>query len=371
MKTIFEFAKREIYLSISLIILASLSVLYPRQIGNYPYFIDWRTIFALTGLLIITTGLKQSQYFDYIADKTLKRLKHERSLAIALIIFSVILSTFLTNDIALFIVVPLTLSMQNQIKNNISKLIIFEAIAVNVGSALTPIGNPQNLFLWHHWNISFIRFIINMLPLLAILLPILIIFAIIAFPYKTINLSNSPAQKENAIPRNTNLFILSLILLIAYIIVLQLKYPIIILPIIFLTYLILYRQVIRKTDWLLLLLFIIIFIDFHLISIIPLITKTIKHINHNSPENTFILSTLISQAISNVPAAVLISKFDNHWLDITYGVNVGGNGLVIASLANIIAMRMAKNTKIWIKFHKYSILYLIITATLTYMLLTY
>ena len=70
-----------------------------------------------------------------------------------LILFSVLLSTFLTNDVTLFIVIPLTVGIQNLVKNDISKLIVFEAISVNVGSALTPIGNPQNLFLWYKWNI--------------------------------------------------------------------------------------------------------------------------------------------------------------------------------------------------------------------------
>lgn len=184
MRTIIKFAKKEAVLFIFLFLLVIVAVLYPDKIINYPSFVDWRTIIALTGLLIITTGLKESEYFDIFSENMLKKLKNERSLSIFLILFSVLLSTFLTNDVALFVVIPLTIGIQDLVKNDISKLIVFETISVNVGSALTPIGNPQNLFLWHNWNISFITFITEMLPLVIIFLAILFTFVWIVFPTK-------------------------------------------------------------------------------------------------------------------------------------------------------------------------------------------
>ncbi len=78
---------------------------------------------------------------------------------------------------------------------------------------------------------------------------------------------------------------------------------------------------------------------------------------------------MVSQIISNVPTSVLISKFSHNWFAITYGVNAGGNGFIIASLANLIALRIVKDRKFWIYFHRYSIPYLIITATILYVLL--
>jgi Na+/H+ antiporter NhaD/arsenite permease-like protein len=82
----------------------------------------------------------------------------------------------------------------------------------------------------------------------------------------------------------------------------------------------------------------------------------------------FLFSGLISQFISNVPASVFVSKFSDNWFAITYGVNVGGNGLVFGSLANIIAMRLAKNKQIWLSYHKYSIPYFLITGGIIYVL---
>ncbi|MCD6446337.1 DUF1646 family protein, partial [Candidatus Bathyarchaeota archaeon] len=168
MRMIIKFIRKENVLSIFLFLLAVLAILYPHEITKFPSFVAWKTIMALMGLLIITTGLKESKCFHVFSIKLLKRLNSERGLLIFLILFSASLSTFLTNDVTLFVVIPLTISLQNLVKNDLSKFVIFEAISVNIGSALTPIGNPQNLYLWHKWNISFISFITKMLPFVII-----------------------------------------------------------------------------------------------------------------------------------------------------------------------------------------------------------
>lgn len=218
MRIIIEFVKKEVVLFIFLFLLAIVAISYPYKIINYPSFVDWRTIIALTGLLIITTGLKESGYFNVFSRKVLKRLKSERSLSFFLILFSVLLSTFLTNDVTLFIVIPLTLSIQKFVQNHISKFIIFEAISVNVGSTLTAIGNPQNLFLWHKWNISFTTFIIKVLPLVALLFAILLIFAWIVFPDKEIKFSEGTNDYKT---QKKALFTLSIVMLTVYVISLE------------------------------------------------------------------------------------------------------------------------------------------------------
>ncbi|OQX52036.1 MAG: hypothetical protein B5M53_09600 [Candidatus Cloacimonas sp. 4484_209] len=357
--------KKEAFLSISLFLLVILAISYPYKITNYPSFVDWRTIIALTGLLVITTGLKESKYFYAFSRKVLKRLKSERSLSIFLILLSVLLSTFLTNDVTLFAVIPLTVSIQNLVKNDISKLVIFEVIGVNVGSALTPIGNPQNLFLWHKWGVSFMAFIIKMFPLVAILLTTLLICVWIVFPNKKIKFSEEVNGDKT---QKKVLFIFSIVMLIVYIISLEVNRAYLILLPVFIFYFLFYRRVLLKTDWLLLLLFIVIFIDFHVISTIPVISEGVNTLNLHSGDKVFLFSTISSQLISNVPASVFVSKFSHNWSAITYGVNVGGNGLAISSLANIIALRMIGSKKIWLTFHKYSIVYFLITGGVVYTL---
>ncbi len=357
--------KREPFLTILLILIVILTILYPYEIPNYPFFVAWKTIIALTGLLIITTGLKESGYFYYLAKKVLNKIESERKLVIVLILLSASLSVFLTNDVTLFVVIPLTISMQNLIKNDISKLVVFEAISVNVGSALTPIGNPQNLFLWHKWGISFVAFIIKMLPLVVVLLVVLLIFAWIFFPDKAIKVSD---RTKNHKTMKKSLLTFSVAMLIVYLISLEAKQAYLVLPVAFILYLVFFKDVLLKTDWLLLLTFIIIFIDFHIISTIPIIIKYVDILNLHSSGNVFLFSVVTSQLISNVPASVFVSKFNHNWFAITYGVNVAGNGFILGSLANIIALRMVKTKKIWIDFHRYSILYFLITGGIIYVL---
>ena len=116
------------------------------------------------------------------------------------------------------------------------------------------------------------------------------------------------------------------------------------------------------------LLFITMFIDFHLIGRMQVLSNFVNSFNLGSNSAVFSLSLFFSQITSNVPAGILMSKFSPNWLSIAYGVNIGGNGTAIASLANLIALRLAGGKKIWVDFHKYSLLYLVVTAGMAYVL---
>ncbi len=364
---IYKFFKHEIIFFVFLGLFLVLTLFFPQNIHKYFYYIHWETITALAGLLIITTAIKESGFIDKFAVNLLKKVDNEKKLSIYLVLLSAILSSFLTNDISLFIIVPITLSLQKFLKNNILKLIIFEALAVNVGSTLTPIGNPQNIYLWHKWDISFFNFIIKMFPAFFIQLLVLIIFVIAIFKNKKLALLN-----ENHISKiNKKFFIISILMFILFIYAIEVGLLYYIIVLIFIVYFILDLKIIKKVDWILLILFIIIFIDFNIIGNFNLISKIIDYIELKNSQKIFIFSALISQIISNVPASVFISKYSSDWFAISYGVNIGGNGIFIASLANIIALRMAKNKKIWFEFHKYSIPFFITNLFLTYLFLNF
>jgi len=361
-----DFVKQEFIVVIFLALLVLLSVFFPVHVTEFPAMVDWDTIRLLTGLLILATGIKESGYFDVISQRILKKIGNERTLAIFLTFFSVILSTFLTNDIALFIIVPITLGLRNLIRIDISKLIIFEAIAVNAGSALSPIGNPQNIFLWQKWSISFMNFIVEMTPSVIVLLISLLLFLYFIFPAKKIRFSD---HHNTELAMNKTLLWFSGLMMIIFLLSVEIQKETEVLIFIMVFYLISYRKVLKKTDWLLLFLFILVFIDFHIISTLPFVSEGISFLKPDNAGDVFIFSGIISQFISNVPASVFVSKFSTEWQAIAYGVNIGGNGLVIGSLANIIALRMTKSKKIWIDFHKYSIPYFLFTATVIYFLI--
>jgi Na+/H+ antiporter NhaD/arsenite permease-like protein len=347
-----------------LVLLILFVAVYPEKISSYPDFVDWHTVLNLTGLLIVVTAIRESAYIGRLSRGLLLRTSTERGLALALVILSGVLSMFLTNDIALFITVPLTLGFQDAIRNDVKKLIIFQALAVNVGSALTPVGNPQNLFLWHEWGISFFHFIGQMAPLFGVMSIVLMAFVWISFPSEKLVFQKK--QHKNGV--DSGMFFLSVVALVAFIASIELGVAYYALAVVILVYLIFYRKIFVKTDWLLLLLFVVMFIDFHLLSEVPFVEKLVGQFTMTRPSDAFVSSLLSSQFISNVPAAIFISKFSNSWRAITYGVSVGGNGLVMASLANIIALRFVKERSIWIDFHKYSILYLLVTGGLVYLL---
>ncbi len=367
-RKIISFIYKEPAIFISLFLLLFLSIVFSSNIIYYPSYVDWHTITTLAGLLILTTSLQRSGYFNIIAYNIIRTAKTERAISFRLIILATILSTFLTNDVALFIIIPITIKIQHTINNNISKIFIFESLAVNVGSSLSPIGNPQNIYLWHIWQISFITFILQMLPLFILLFFILLVFALITF-----SASNFIQIEHQTLSHSVNkqFTILSIVLLFIYIVLIELNLVYLALGLVIGVFLLLDRNIFLKVDWLLLLLFVLIFINFHLISIIPFVGSIVAHFNLNLPATTFLFASFTSQIMSNVPASVFVSKFSSNWFAITYGVNVGGNGIIIGSLANIITLRLTKSKKFLWDFHKYSLPYFFISMFFTYMVFFY
>ncbi|RKY99368.1 MAG: citrate transporter, partial [Candidatus Hydrothermota bacterium] len=222
---------------------------------------------------------------------------------------------------------------------------------------LTPIGNPQNLFLWHLWGISFLEFIVRMLPVTVLVFGVLVLFARWAFPEDRVAVKGI----EKDVYGNRGIFILSLVLMLLYVVALELRWTEFALPFLFIVYFITSRRVLLRADWLLILLFAAVFIDFHLLSGLPPVDRVVSSLSSGHPSRVFLLSAALSQLVSNVPAAVLMSKFTDKWQALAYGVNVGGNGLVIASLANLIALRLGGRRGAFGLFHRYSIPFFLIT----------
>ncbi len=334
-------------------------IAYPTEIYLSILSFPIRTMVTLTGLIIITTAIERSNYFSSLSLKLIKGIKSERKLAFFLIALSAGLATFLTNDVALFIMIPLTLSMLRRIKNDLVKILIFEAIAVNVGSSLTPIGNPQNLYIWHRYNVSFLNFIIAMLIPTVISFFILLIFVVITVPKRDVEGIDMSAEKTNK-----KLFIFSMLSLIVFVISLHYNvefYALILIAIIFL----ISPATARKVDWVLLFVFLLIFIDF---GTIPFL---LSHFSlPPNPSTVYLISAGLSQLISNVPATVVLAPGTSKWEALAWGVNVGGNGTIVASIANIIALRLSKR-KIGAIFHVYSFLFFIFTVVIMYFILLF
>lgn len=364
-KTVFRPFLKDRLLHILLILGIGLTALMPAQIAAFPQFIDWTTIVTLLGLMLLTKGVEVSGYFDFIGRKIINTLHTERHLALFLVLAAAVLSSFLTNDVALFIIVPLILTLKKISSLPVARLIIFSALAVNAGSLLTPIGNPQNILLWSRSELSFIGFIRQMAPLAAIILLTLLAVTWWRFPARKIKKqASSPLY-----PYQFRLLLSCLALYVIFIICVDLGRAGYGLLVVFAGLLLLARRVLLAIDWSLIVVFMAMFIDVRLLTELPALQSLFGEIKTLSAAAAYILGMGLSQLISNVPATILLLNYLPSSALVAYAVNIGGFGFVLGSMANLIALRMAAEPAIWLKFHAYSLPFLLWSALVGWWLL--
>src|SRR5476649_1722384 len=194
------FASKEPVLAILVVALIALQVLHPKPWASLPALIDWQTVLTLAGLLMLTKAVELSGFLMWMAHRVVHRIHGERGLAFLLIGLAAALSTLLTNDVALFVVVPLALSLHELTPLPLKRLVIFIALSVNAGSILTPLGNPQNLFLWQTSGVSFGGFVWGLAPLCVGLMVMLYALAAVMFHNKPLDLSGDNEAHSVDIP---------------------------------------------------------------------------------------------------------------------------------------------------------------------------
>ncbi len=333
------------------------SALRPAKIPIYLQLVNWPTIGTLLGLMILTTGLELSGWLRRIGQEIVLRIRNERILALFLISSSGILAMLLTNDIALFVVVPLTLRLGELAQLPMRRLVIFEALAVNTGSLLTPIGNPQNIFLWKLSGVHFGVFVLRMLPPFVIAALCLLLLTLWAFPAKRMYMVDNQLL---LLPRRS-LLLASLLLYMPFLVLADMHQVAVGLALVTVVFLVGFPQLLRKIDWPLLGVFVLMFIDLDLLSQYPVL----GYLNLTHTGTLYLAGTLGSQIISNVPAAILLSKYSSDWITIAWAVNVGGFGLIIGSLANIIALRIGRQPGSFAAFHAWSVPFFLAVGALT------
>ncbi len=342
-----------------------LSFFVPFAPKSWPAAIDWHTIITLSGLMLLTKGVELSGYFDVLGRKMVRRFATERRLAMFMVLAAALLSTFLTNDVALFIVVPLTITLKRLCEIPVNRLIIFEALAVNAGSLLTPIGNPQNILIWGRSGLSFAGFIAQMAPLAGAMMLTLLLLCWCCFPGKALQYhtgGQTPIRQEAGM-------VFQQFYLFPHLTALELKQELWGLVIVAAGFALLARRVVLSVDWTLLLVFMAMFIDVHLLTQLPVLQGVLSNVSHLSEPGLWLTAIGLSQVISNVPSTILLLNYVPPSLLLAWAVNVGGFGLLPGSLANLIALRMANDRRIWWRFHLYSIPMLLWAALVGYVLL--
>ncbi|MEH6643407.1 SLC13 family permease [Vreelandella glaciei] len=324
--------------------------LQPQPLSDMAERVHWSTLAVLTGLMLLSRSLELSGYLTLWGRQLLAHLSEERRLAVSLVLFSGLLSAVVTNDVALFIVVPLTLGLARMTTLPIARLIVFEALAVNAGSSLSPIGNPQNLYLWRLSGLRFGEFLWVMLPLSIGLMLLLLLLVPVAFPKAPIHLKS--ASLGTAVRQQKPLWA-ALIGYPFFLIAVDMGWVLPAMVGVMLVMLLVARRAVFSIDWLLLVVFVLMFINLSVIGELSVVQQAINMMRQ-WPGGDISVGVLLSQTVSNVPATLLLAE-QSEWQPLAWGVSVGGFGLAIGSMANLIALRLAHQPGIWTEFHRWSL----------------
>ena len=355
-----EFLKKEcvLVIAVTLAILSSF-ISIPKM-----SYIDFKVLILLFNLMVVVAAFKELKVLDSIAIGLLKKCNTYTSISLALVFITFISSMIVTNDVALITFVPLSIVIARKANINVLKIVIFQTLAANLGSSFTPMGNPQNLFIYSFYNLSPIDFFKITLPIviLAVLFLVLLVFK-----DKKMNLSLDLEDVKIDNKRDVYLFGgLFLIILLSVFHVIDYKVTFLITIVMVL---ILNKKLFSQVDYSLLITFIGFFIFVGNISTMDVVKNFMEGIL-NSPKSTFLASVLSSQVISNVPATMLLSGFTDHFKELLLGVNIGGMGTLIASLASVISYKIYAsefgNDNYMKSFTFYNILGLIIFVPIAY-----
>lgn len=301
---------------------------------EYLHYIDFRVLCLLLCLMAVIGGLKTVGLFDWLTYQLLHRIHSGRALSVTLILLPFFSSMFVTNDVALILFVPFTLMLLEQLQcgQYIIPVTVFQTIAANLGSMATPVGNPQNLYLYAFYDLSIGAFFSVMLPLTVVSLAALSIASIPLLPRKL------PEQTmEAATIRSARQLLVFLALFILCLLTVFRMVPYVLTTAITVVVLLLVdRMLFKEIDYMLLLTFVCFFTVSENLGRVDAIRVFLQQLLQS---NTLLTAVATSQVISNVPAAVVLSGFTDQWQQMLSGVNIGGLGTPIASLASLITIK--------------------------------
>lgn len=336
MKVVFKnIIKDKVFVIAGIIMMITMFIIPPSTL--YLSYMNYKVLIIMFTIMLAVAGLYETHLFDFIATRLVIKFKTIKWVSLILVLSTFFLAMFLTNDAVLLTLIPFTLFIMRHAKQEKFALItiILQTIAANLGSALTPMGDPQNIYLFAYYEIPFRTFLSITAPITALGFILITSTALIKIPNIPVTL-NLQAPEVNW--KRVGLY--ALLLLNALFVVLRLVpewYTIYVTLILGLAY---GRHLFKRVDYGLLLTFVAFFIITgnlgQMDSIFNLFDKVLS-----SPHQVFLTALGTSQIISNVPAAVLLSTFTKpmYYPALLTGVNVGALGSIIGSLASLITFK--------------------------------
>ncbi len=329
--TSLEFLKKNIVMTVALIAAIVTSFFVPIDKEYLGYF-DFKTLTCLFCVLAVVCALKNISFFYLMAKKIVIFFKNARLCILALVYITFIGSMLIANDMALLTFLPLGYFVltTSKLHNYMAFTFIMQNIAANLGGMLTPFGNPQNLYLYSKFNIPTDEFVQIMLPPFVVSVILITVCCLFIKPVKI-----EITDEETHISKPRTVFYLLLFALSIAIVFRGIPYylGLIIIPFcLFFTD----RKALKDVDYPLLFTFVFFFIFAGNMARITIIKELFSTLLNKS---TLIFSIVSCQIISNVPSAILLSQFTENYRELLIGVNVGGTGTLIASLASLITFR--------------------------------
>ncbi len=357
--------KENVVLIIAIIAAVITSIIVPPDKEYLEYF-DFKTLACLFSVLAVVCALRNIRFFYTLAKAIVRKFKNTKIAILALVYITFIGSMLIANDMALLTFLPLGYFILHTTgkEKYLAFAFIMQNIAANLGGMLTPFGNPQNLYLYSKFNIPDGEFVSIMFPPFCVAILLITICCLVFVKSEPMEIQEKAA--ELPIPR---VVIYLILFSLAILMVFRFMPYQIGLIVIIASLLILDRQALLQVDYGLLFTFVFFFIFAGNMGRIEAVRDFFSSLLQI---NTLIFSAMSCQVISNVPSAILLSRFTENYRELLLGVNIGGAGTLIASLASLITFKEyskqdPKHTLSYVlKFTAFNFAFLIILVVFCY-----
>ena len=355
---VIRFFRKNLVMLIAFVVALVTCFIVPPDEKYLGYF-DLKTLSCLFLVLAVVCALRNIRFFYILAKKIVSIFKNTRASVLALVYITFIGSMLIANDMALLTFLPLSYYVLNETKKQkyMAFTFIMQNIAANLGGMLTPFGNPQNLYIYSTFKVNTWEFMLIMLPPFILSVALITVCCLVFVKKEEISVDNEEVKLP---PVRASIYLVLFVLSIAVVFGVPYWIGLIIIPV---ALLIMDRKALLSVDYPLLLTFVFFFIFAGNMARIEAVSSFFASLLE---WNTMVVSALSCQVISNVPSAILLSQFTTDYRSLLLGVNIGGVGTLISSLASLITLREYTSldpkgtTKYVLKFSAFNFAFLFI-----------
>ncbi len=327
-----RFCKREAVLVVAWV-LAILSMFFVPPSVEYVKYLDFKVLGCLFALMVVVAAFRRIRLFDLLAFRLLQKVTTNRQVAAVLVGITFFLAMLVTNDVALITFVPFAIIVYSMVGDlrPILPTVVLQTVAANIGSSLTPMGNPQNLYIYSFYGMDSATFFTTMLPLVAVG-AVALAASLVLIPANRQRFSLAMQEPPRVAPGQAVRYVVLFLCALAAVFNVIAWYVSVLVVVAFSR-----KDVLKELDYPLLLTFVGFFVFVGNLGNMESVATFLKRLLEG---RVFLTSLAASQVISNVPATLLLSHFTAEAGQLLLGVNAGGCGTLIASLASVISFKI-------------------------------